>query len=97
MTSIGPLPLMSFKGLLPATNLTESSSPSSEPPRPHSGRPRARTPVPKEMQQVFFRYFSARWQPHKQPPKVDDGQPACECVIVREDELVGTLNRLIGL
>ena len=48
MTSIGPLPkaLKSFEGLLPATN------PSSEPARPHPGPPRARTPVPKEIQQI---------------------------------------------
>ena len=50
-----PKALKSFRGLLPATNLTGSRGPSSEPPRPHRGPPRACTPLPKEMQQVFCR------------------------------------------
>ena len=83
-------------GLLPATSLAGS--------RPfqnfHSlaeALPQPALHCEKEMQQAFFRYFLRTFAAPRASSKVDDGRPACEVVIMRKDQLVGVLGRLIGL
>ena len=71
-------------------------SPSSEPPRPRRGPPRACTPLPERNAASFLQVLLRMLAATLAGSKVDDGRPACEIVIMQEDQLVGVLNRLTG-